>query len=161
MPRGGRRGITIGWSDEARLVNRVRFTSWFNDCWIFEGGRFDTGYGLMSVDGAPYGVHCLAYECWRGPIPPGMLVCHTCDNRPCVNPFHLFLGTIADNHADMVAKGRQARGVSHGRAILTEDDVRAIVVDPRAQKIIAAEYGVHGSTISLIKTRKKWQHLGL
>lgn len=161
MPRGGRRGLTAAWSDEARLVNWTRFSPWFDDCWIYEGGLFDTGYGIISVNGLPCGAHCLAYECWRGPIPTGMLVCHSCDVRACVNPFHLFLGTIGANHADMVRKNRHAKGINHGCAVLDEAAVRKIYVDPRKQRLIAREFGIDQTTVSLIKTRKIWRHLGL
>ena len=70
------------------------------------GTTINGGYGHISVGGWPVLTHRFAYEQANGPIPGGMSVCHRCDNPPCCNPAHLFLGTHSDNMRDMVAKGR-------------------------------------------------------
>lgn len=79
------------------------------DCWTWQGSRDRKGYGRVSVNQRPVLAHRFSWTLSHGPIPDGLCVLHKCDNPPCVNPEHLFLGTIADNNRDMVAKGRHAR----------------------------------------------------
>lgn len=79
-------------------------------CWEWCGSRVGAGYGRLIVEGQAIGAHRLAYEVFVGPIPDGLWVLHHCDNPPCVNPDHLFLGTALDNTRDMLAKGRGILG---------------------------------------------------
>lgn len=133
-------------------------------CWIWTGGETRGGYGSRMLSGINYRAHRMAWLGFRGPIPSGACVCHRCDTRLCVNPTHLFLGSVADNNCDRAAKGRsnlagKARGERSGTAKLTTAIILAIRADHRRQKEIAAEYGVNQTTISSIKTRKIWRHV--
>ena len=98
---------------ETRFWSKVNKT---DGCWLWTGYRFHAGYGGFHESQPKRTVrlaHRVAWELTNGLIPDGLHVCHTCDNRSCVRPDHLFLGTNADNVADKVAKGRQAKGEAH------------------------------------------------
>jgi hypothetical protein len=139
-------------------------------CWEWTAGRFSTGYGAFLVDYQNRGAHRIAWELSNGEtVPAGKVVCHRCDNPPCCNPGHLFLGLPADNTADMLAKDRQVtpgptvslKGESQPEAKLTDDDVRDIRqrVGSVTQRAMAQEYGVSESTISLVVLGKHWKHV--
>ncbi len=141
-------------------------------CWNWTGAVRNGGYGSFSAlqpDGSwkPRLAHRISYQMEFGTFDESLLVCHTCDNRLCVRPDHLFLGTTQDNMDDMVQKRRQgprkAKGESHGMAKVTEDDVREIrklyaegILD---QPTLAARYGVTQVAVSQIVLRKSWRHI--
>lgn len=126
-------------------------------CWIWMKGLFGDGYGLTWYDGHHERAHRAAWMIYKGPIPNGLVVCHRCDIRSCCNPGHLFLGTRADNSADMVSKRRQKYGESLPQAKLTNAEARAIREDERSQRAIATHYGVSASQISRIKRGLRWK----
>jgi hypothetical protein len=143
-----------------------------DDCWVWTGALVGVmGYGQTTVrNRLRRYAHRVAYELAHGPVPADLYVLHHCDNPRCVNPAHLFLGTILDNTRDMLAKGRgnKARGERQGHHKLAESEVRAILQRiggfrlPRGlSKIIAAEFGVGPDTIRLIARRRTWKHVTL
>lgn len=126
-------------------------------CWLWFGAHHKDGYGSFSYKGRNQVAHRVGYELHCGEIPAGMNVCHRCDNRACVNPDHLFLGTHQENIADRNAKGRQSRGETHGTAKLTERDVLAIRrLSGRSQREMARDFGVTRSAIQSILRGDVW-----
>lgn len=136
-----------------------------DECWPYLAkASTRSGHVQLWANGRQLLAHRYAYEHFIGPIPEGLLVCHRCDNPPCCNPAHLFLGTVADNNADRDRKGRQrsVTGEDHGNTTLTADQVRAIrraLAEGTPQRRIAEAYGVHQGTISNIARRVTWGHL--
>lgn len=148
-----------------------------DECWLWQASKNAHGYGqygLRKLRKGPIVAHRYSWILTHGPIPEGMKVCHRCDNPPCVNPAHLFLGTQTDNVRDATAKRRMAagprhgshtkpdtvrRGTAHHGAKLSEDDVRAIRADTRTYKQIAAAYGLHPMYVFAIRHRRTWRHV--
>src|SRR2546423_9813352 len=158
-------------------------------CWPWLGKPERTGYGRHTDYWAKVGAHQFAYTLLVGPIPIGREICHSCDNRICVNPDHLWAGTRKQNMQDAALKGRMSRpkpgnphrGESNPNAILTEDIVRAIrmAYEPaepgwpkergphrgalpskrRTLDSLAEEYGVSRSLIYAIVKRTAWKHV--
>lgn len=129
------------------------------ECWPWRGWTAQK-YGRMSVAGSEVGAHRLAYKWASGYLPDDMIVCHSCDNRPCCNPGHLFIGTDADNVADMDTKGRRRtvpqRGERHRRAKLTEAQVLSIRADLRPAPAVAKSLGISKSLVRGIRRRENW-----
>ena len=129
-------------------------------CWEWTGARTH-GYGAMRFLGNQMSTHRIAYLLEVGGIPPGLFVCHRCDNRSCCNPRHLFLGTPVDNVADMIAKGRRAdTGLKNGAARLTLEEVIAIrmeTVKRGSAKALSHKYGVSKNTIYRVLRGETWR----
>jgi hypothetical protein len=133
-------------------------------CWIWTGGRVPDGYG--SFYWGQDGIHSLkahraAWTIYCGPIPADKQVLHTCDNRACVNPDHLYLGDNDMNVADRVRRGRSSQlfGVTNPRAKLNERAAEAILLDPRTYEEIAADYGITPGSVRQIKAGRIWKQV--
>lgn len=132
-------------------------------CWPWAGTLSPRGYGVIcDENNRQFFAHRLAYERTHGPIPKGQNVCHRCDNPPCCNPAHLFVGSHADNTADMIRKGRTPvigkRGAASPKAKLTEANVRTIrsLYPQMSQQAIADRFGMNQTVISDIVRRVTW-----
>lgn len=147
-----------------RMMARTKHTD--GGCLEFTGSR-SSGYGAIGVNRRPVRCHRIAWEHHHGPIPAGMFVCHRCDNKPCCNIDHLFLGTRDDNIRDMVEKGRQSHATGHPgsrnyRAKLTESDIRVIydlAGSGWLHREIAAWLGVSRPLIGNILHGRVWRHV--
>lgn len=133
-----------------------------DECWEWTAALNRDGYGQFNCglgSGYSFKASRISWKLHFGEIPEGLNVLHRCDNRKCVNPNHLFLGTHKDNTDDKVSKSRQLKGESHGMARLTNLQVLLIRSDSRPLKDIAREYGVSKGLISYIRNGKIWRHL--
>jgi hypothetical protein len=138
-------------------------------CWLWTGCRNSQGYGQIYIKSNTHAwAHRVSYELTYGSIPNGLCVCHRCDNPQCVNPAHLFLGTIADNNRDMAAKGRMwlqrrpqdVAGERNPAAKLCESQVaeirRRFAQGGITRTALAREYGVHKGTVGRIISGSYW-----
>lgn len=163
-----------------RFWGRVDRSGGPDACWPWTRYCDPAGYGRLYFQGNSFYAHRFAFIVSHGTIPEGLHICHTCDNPPCCNPAHLWAGTARDNAHDAQEKGRRlkpnpnpkkryqatgnypCKGTTHGRAKLTNDDVRAIrqlCRDGVRHEDIAIRFGVSASLISEINTRKIWRHI--
>ena len=128
-------------------------------CWVWMSTIHENGYGRVCAGKKPFYAHRVSYEQKYGPIPSGMMALHHCDVRCCVNPDHIFVGTQQNNMTDKVRKNRQAKGISHGNAKLTEDQVLEIKYSSETSIKLAAKFDYPASMIRAIKNGNLWKHL--
>ena len=143
-----------------------------NECWPWTSSKRPSGYGQFQVGSRMDGTyrlvsaHRMAWELTHGSVPDGLWVLHCCDNRICVNPAHLFLGTHQDNMADMASKGRGRNngsvGQNNNNAKLRENDIREIrslAATGGTRVEIAKQFNVTPQHISDVVLHKRWRHI--
>lgn len=144
---------------KATLYNRSRLTE--SGCWVWVRGK-RAQYGLFAIRGKTVGAHRASYEAFKGEIPAGLVVRHTCDNPSCINPGHLILGTQKDNARDRMERGRGhvLKGENIATAKLTAEQVREIRASVHLSlREIASKYGIDKSNAWSIRTGKSWKHV--
>jgi hypothetical protein len=140
------------------------------ECWLWVGSKHRHGYGVMRISGGgktglpqkTNKAHRLAWSLTHGPVPVGMSVLHRCDVRNCCNPEHLFLGTQADNVADMYAKGRANNVGAVGERVWSAKLTAAQVIEIRKRTssiALAEEYGISYRHMRQIQSGVRWKHL--
>ena len=143
---------------------KQRFIEKVDSNWQWTAVKDSCGYGRMRIKNRMVSAHRLSYEIYKGNIPDGMCVLHSCDDPGCVNPDHLHIGTMSDNAIEREKRGRGVcnKGELHGRSKLTEKQV----IEIRKKRLIgltlyeiANEYGVSKSIISFIANKKNWKHI--
>lgn len=130
-------------------------------CWLVKPNE-KNGYASWRFNYKKIKAHRASWIAHNGPIPDWLFVCHKCDTPPCVNPDHLFLGTIQDNNADRDAKRRHAYGERNGRAVISSDDakrIRELLKSGIKQIDVAAMYGIGQAQVSRIKRGVLWANV--
>lgn len=151
--------------DVARFWSKVEVLD-RGRCWEWKGKISANGYGRFALGETYFGAHRVSIAMHQNSFDriassgPDDLVLHSCDNRQCVNPFHLRYGTAVENQRDCIERGRTrhlgSSGVRNGRSVLTEDAVLKIRKDTRPARVLAQEYGVGISTISRVRRGENW-----
>lgn len=150
---------------EKNLENRFweKASIGFSDeCWPWAGRVSEQGYGVFDYQGRPQIASRISYWLATGVEPGDLDVCHSCDNPPCVNPKHLWLGTASDNMKDASSKGRVTGAINprKGRDVntcrLEEEEVRHVRRSTLSRKELATLYGVSSNAIRLIQLRVNW-----
>jgi hypothetical protein len=144
-------------SIKRRFLSQVNFNG-KGGCWLWTSHK-NKGYGRFWHSGHRTGAHRAAYQLFRGPVPPGQCVCHTCDVRACVNPKHLWLGPNSKNIEDRQNKENQAKGERHPRAKLTEADVIEIRSSKESYYRFALRKGLSKSCVRHAAVGRSWRYL--
>lgn len=145
-----------------KILNNIQVNK-ETECWEWQKSTNTDGYGSFVLHGTLYSVHRLSYELFVNKIPINKQILHSCDNPACCNPTHLRVGTLYDNVQDRQDRNRQARGITHGRHKLTEEEIISIrnlyATGKYIQQDIADEFNISRSHICNILNDKFWKHI--
>ena len=149
---------------ETRFWKKVDKPDGEDGCWLWKGDLMYNQYGRVTVDGKAYLVHRLAYQLYYNEeIPNDRMILHSCNNRSCMNPAHLRLGTHAENMQDMVDANRQAKGEDNGNSKLTLDEIveikELLASGKYFHREIAAMYGISRPAVTDINKGKTWKRI--
>lgn len=177
MKRGRPIGTKEKWRKGSGVLNKsVEECFWekvdtkghnFSECWEWQANII-YGYGMFTINKKQISAHVYSFEYFNGKIPeaqPRLCVCHKCDNRKCVNPSHLFLGTAKDNAQDRDMKGHGVlpnnQGSKHALSKLKEEDVYKILemCKTAKDKDVAAAFDIDRRTVGKIRRGVSWKHL--
>lgn len=140
---------------KCRLLGSVKMEG---SCHIWQGKRSIAGYGIIMINKKIKGAHRISYEEFIGPINSGYFVCHSCDNRPCINPKHLFQGTIQDNTRDMIQKKRNRHYTKLDDSMVLE--IRKLAQEKKMKKKDMADlFKISRVTVRHIISKKIWKHI--
>lgn len=149
-----------------RFWNKVRFPENVDDCWEWTAYKNRSGYGVFIINNKTFSTHRLSWMFYNGPIDADKLVCHKCDNRSCVNPNHLFIGTYKDNTQDMINKNRQKPPLGQKNAFSTLLNSQVIeilnnVINGKYNSVseISDHYNVGLDCIYQIFKEINWKHI--
>lgn len=160
MKKGAKHKLNYRGTPVERFWAKVNKT---DSCWLWTGATKDKGYGLLRVGGKNIGAHVFSYQLHTGfQVLKGTFVCHNCDNPPCVNPLHLWLGDNTANVNDMVIKKRHTFGERNGQAKLTEEIVlkmQKLKQQGVSQEAMTKIFEVSRTCISQTLNGKRWKHL--
>jgi hypothetical protein len=150
--------------NKSKIIERIKNNININNktgCWEWKLRRDKDGYASINLGGNRERCSRISYQIYKGQIPNKMLVCHTCDNPPCVNPDHLFIGTHKDNMDDMVSKGKNKKGTNNGRHKLNNNMIKEIkkLYPIKSMPTLAKMYNVSVVNISSIIRGKIWKHV--
>jgi hypothetical protein len=155
---------TVGISGFVKILNGIRRGK--NECWEWDHSRTVAGYGRIRIDGKYAFAHRYSWLYHKGEIPKDMMVCHSCDNPPCINPNHLFIGSNTDNMRDCVKKGRyvgppRMRGVKHPKSKLNDSSVAKIreMYGNKTIVEIAKIFNIAPSLAHRVARREVWRHV--
>jgi len=144
---------------QEQFENQIFYS--IDGCWYWIGTIGPRGYGSINVNGASKRAHRVSYEIYKGNIPAGLFVCHSCDNPLCVRPDHLILGTQKENMQDMWGKGRGCKGEKAPWAKLKRKDVDEIrelyAKGGVAMRPLAKRFNVSYTTVNFVINNKSWK----